>query len=386
MKYYLLSSCLLLSMLLFACKGNEPDVINGFIIPSTILAENASAAEATLTINLNGTINEPITATYEIREGSAKFDTDLKAGSGDLTFEPDNATTSLPIELIDDDALEIGEEFEIIISYAGQQWVTKVSITDNDEIEAIKKDADGFYTSATHTSMELVWSDEFDGSSLNESDWTYELGDGCDKGLCGWGNNELQNYTNDVSNLKIEDGRMTITARDDNNQYTSARIITQKKQEFQFGRIDARAKMPKGQGIWPAIWLLGTNIDEVSWPMCGEIDIMEIVGHEPDVTHGTVHFDDSGYKTSTSSYTLVGSDFSDEFHVYSIVWDRNIMTWYIDNIPFKTFRKDNIGTYPFNQPFFFILNVAVGGNWPGNPDGSTSFPQEMVVDYVRIFQ
>ncbi|MFK7921092.1 MAG: family 16 glycosylhydrolase [Bacteroidia bacterium] len=386
MKYYLLSLCVLISMLQFACKTNEPDVINGFIVPSTTIAENATATQSTLSVQLNGTINAPITATYELREVSAKFDIDLKSLSGDLNFDPENLETQIPIELIDDDALELGESFEIVINYSGQQWVTQILITDNDNIEAAQRDADGFITPDSYPSMELVWSDEFDGSSLNEADWTYELGNGCDKGLCGWGNNELQVYSNEEANLKLADGRMTITARNDNNQYSSARIITQDKKEFRYGRIDARAIMPKGQGIWPAIWMLGANINDVSWPMCGEIDIMEIVGHKPATTHGTVHYDDNGYKYSGSSYNLVGEDFSDEFHVYSIVWDRDIIKWYIDNTLFKTFEKNNIGTYPFNQGFFFIMNVAIGGNWPGDPDGSTVFPQEMVLDYIRIFQ
>ncbi|MEL6844095.1 MAG: glycoside hydrolase family 16 protein, partial [Bacteroidota bacterium] len=235
-------------------------------------------------------------------------------------------------------------------------------------------------------SMELIWQDEFDGTSLNTTDWTFEYGNGCDKGLCGWGNNELQLYTDEEANIKLENGRMTITAREDNGTYTSTRIITQDKVEVRFGRIDIRAKMPKGQGIWPALWMLGANIDDVSWPMCGEIDIMELVGHEPATTHGTVHYDDSGYKYNGNSKTLSTGDLSDEFHVYSIVWDRDVIHWYLDNEWFKTFEKRNIGTYPFNDAFFFIMNIAVGGNWPGSPDNTTVFPQEMVVDYVRVFQ
>ncbi|MEL6651130.1 MAG: family 16 glycosylhydrolase [Bacteroidota bacterium] len=383
MKSPLIIFALCIGLLQISCKQPEPDVVNGFTIPSTTLNENDAA---NLTVNLNGTINAPISVSYEVREGTAKFDTDVKSQSGELSFDPDNTTAQLAIELIDDSHFELSESFEVVLSYDGRSWNTAILLSDDDQIGPAQRDGEGYITPESYPSMELIWQDEFDGTSLNTTDWTFEYGNGCDKGLCGWGNNELQLYTDEEANIKLENGRMTITAREDNGTYTSTRIITQDKVEVRFGRIDIRAKMPKGQGIWPALWMLGANIDDVSWPMCGEIDIMELVGHEPATTHGTVHYDDSGYKYNGNSKTLSTGDLSDEFHVYSIVWDRDVIHWYLDNEWFKTFEKRNIGTYPFNDAFFFIMNIAVGGNWPGSPDNTTVFPQEMVVDYVRVFQ
>ena len=156
--------------------------------------------------------------------------------------------------------------------------------------------------------------------------------------------------------------------------------------ELQYGRIDIRAKMPKGQGIWPALWMLGANIDQVSWPSCGEIDIMELVGHEPEITHGTVHYNENGHRFTGGARALTEGDLSDQFHVYSIVWERDKITWYLDNFEYFNFTRSQTTNYPFNAPFFFIMNIAIGGNWPGNPDNTTVFPQEMVVDYIRVFE
>jgi len=194
-------------------------------------------------------------------------------------------------------------------------------------------DADGFITPDTYSSMELVWSEEFDQVELNTSDWNYELGDGCPN-LCGWGNNELQSY--DEASTVVSDGKLVITASENvgNPTFTSSRLTTKGKQEFQYGRIDIRAKSPQGQGIWPALWMLGSNIDQVGWPVCGEIDIMEMVGHEPNVVHGTAHYDRNGHNFQGDSYTLpeVGT-FGDKYHIYTILWQEGSIQWYVDYQP-----------------------------------------------------
>ncbi|MEL7535065.1 MAG: glycoside hydrolase family 16 protein, partial [Bacteroidota bacterium] len=230
-----------------------------------------------------------------------------------------------------------------------------------------------------YPSMTRVWSDEFDGNSIDMSNWTHEVGD-------EWFNNELQAYSADPIYSSVADGKLSITAREENGSYTSARMITQDKYEFQYGRIDIRAKLPKGQGIWPALWMLGANINEVSWPQCGEIDIMELVGHEPNVTHGTAHYDNNGHQYRGSGKTLDSGEFADQFHVFSVIWTRESLSWYLDGESFLTFREEDIDGFPFNAPYFFIMNVAVGGDWPGNPDASTVFPQTMEIDYLRVFQ
>ena len=246
----------------------------------------------------------------------------------------------------------------------------------------------GYVTPTSYPGYTLVWNEEFDGTSLNSADWNYETGGH------GWGNNELQNYRNDPSNIRIENGRMIITARKEQfggNAYTSARLTTQGKKEFQFGRIDIRAKLPKGQGIWPALWMLGSNISTVGWPACGETDIMELIGHEPHKVHGTTHWGPQGSNTSTDrtgTYTLQQGDFSDAYHVFSIIWVQDNIRFYVDDQLYHTVSISHVNpaTYRHNAPFFFIANVAVGGNWPGSPDATTVFPQSMYVDYIRVFQ
>ena len=215
---------------------------------------------------------------------------------------------------------------------------------------------------------QLIWSDEFNGSTIDPTNWGYDIGGS------GWGNNELQYYTNRPENAYLTNGNLVIEARKekfDTRDYTSARLITKGKREFLFGRIDIRAKLPKGQGVWPALWSLGKNIDQVGWPACGELDIMELLGHEPNKTYSTVHWGPPGGGSTnlSRSYTLPSGDFSQDFHVFSMVWEPDLIKFYVDDNLMSTITRANIsGNYPFNNPFFLIFNVAVGGNWPGNPD------------------
>ncbi|MDX1943525.1 MAG: glycoside hydrolase family 16 protein [Saprospiraceae bacterium] len=239
----------------------------------------------------------------------------------------------------------------------------------------------------------LVWDENFDNNTLDLKSWEYQLGDGCPD-LCGWGNNEGQWYTDDIKNVSVKDGFLYITALKEsknNKEYTSARLRTKGKRDFKFGRIDVRAKLPKGQGIWPAIWLLPTDEVFGGWPKSGEIDLVELVGHEPNVLWGTVHYGPAwpNNKLDNNRYYLPKGDFSDDFHVFSLLWQENEIIWLLDNqqiyqriIP-NMLQPEN---YPFNERFHLILNVAVGGNWPGYPDATTVFPQEMVVDYVKVYQ
>ena len=246
-------------------------------------------------------------------------------------------------------------------------------------------DGDGYQGADSYPGMSLVWSDEFEGTTINSSNWTYDLGNS------GWGNNEWQNYTSSPNNSSVADGFLTITARQEGGGYTSARMKTVDLQEFQFGRIDIRAKLPEGQGIWPALWMLGANFPEGGWPQCGEIDIMELVGHQPSTVHGTAHWGSNFnvHQYTGSSVTLPGgAKFSDAFHLFSVVWEQNSIQWYMDDQLYFSINNTQMNgqPYPFNAPFFFIMNIAVGGNWPGYPDATTQFPQTMMVDYVRVFQ
>lgn len=243
---------------------------------------------------------------------------------------------------------------------------------------------------AAAQNWKIVWRDEFnqaEGSAPDASKWGYEIGGN------GWGNNELEYYTARTNNVRIEDGKLVIEARAENfggKNYTSARLLTKGKWSWTYGRIEARIKIPRGQGIWPAFWMLGTNIGTVGWPTCGEIDIMENIGREPALIHGTVH--GPGYSGSGGiggpAALPGGAVFADDFHVYAIECESNRISWFVDDQPYLSLTPSRLpqkAQWVFNQPKFLLLDLAVGGAWPGNPNGKTTFPQRLVVDYVRIY-
>ncbi len=236
----------------------------------------------------------------------------------------------------------------------------------------------------------LVWSDEFNAARRTPPDpakWVYDLGGG------GWGNNELEVYTDKPHNVAQDGaGHLVIRALKSNSgKYTSARIKTQGKYTVQYGKIAARMKIPHGQGIWPAFWMLGEDIKTVDWPACGEIDVMENIGKEPSIVHGTIH--GPGYSGGNGighSATLAnGAPLSENFHVYAVEWSSDSITFLLDDKAYATVTPRDLppGTHwVYNHPFFLLLNLAIGGNWPGNPDGTTQFPQQLVVDWVRVWQ
>jgi beta-glucanase (GH16 family) len=273
-----------------------------------------------------------------------------------------------------------------------EKAISTITIEDDDNNTAgLVIPSTGYQSPGSYEGYNLVWADEFNGDALNLDDWTYEIGDGCPNN-CGWGNNELEYYRED--NTSIVDGHLVITAKQQSfgdRDYTSSRLVTKGKQQFKFGRIDIRAALPKGQGIWPALWMLGSNIDAVGWPACGEIDIMELTGDLPNRILGTIHYgaNTSQHQSNSGTKYLDGqATFQDEFHVFSINWENNIIEFLLDGEVYHTITPATLNgaPYPFNKNQFFIFNVAVGGNWPGSPDASTSFPQHMIVDYVRVFQ
>lgn len=244
---------------------------------------------------------------------------------------------------------------------------------------------------------ELVWSDEFEGTEIDDTKWGYDLGDGCDISLdlCGWGNNELEYYTDRPENVFLENGNLVIKAIKEvpfylgEHQYTSARLVTKNKGDWKYGRIDVRAKLPIGKGLWPAIWMLPTDNVYGGWPKSGEIDIMEYLGDEPQRTFGTIHYGHDFWRFNSQGLELESGTFADDFHVFSAIWNENCIQFLMDGIKVgepNTRSTTLPTTYPFDQKFHLLLNVAVGGNLPGNPDATTIFPQTMEVDYVRVYQ
>lgn len=239
---------------------------------------------------------------------------------------------------------------------------------------------------------ELVWSDEFEGDELNLDNWSYQTGRGANYGLQpGWGNNELQWYTDSEDNIFVQDGKLHIRALEDaDRDYTSARIRSFEKAEWTYGRFEARAKLPAGQGLWPAIWMLPTDEVYGGWPESGEIDILEAKGHQETTVYGSVHYGapwpNNQFRTGT--YELEDSNLTEEFHVFAIEWEPGIIRFYVDDTLYYLVTPANLNPFnwPFDQDFHWLLNVAVGGNFSGNPDETTEFPQEMIVDYVRVYE
>jgi beta-glucanase (GH16 family) len=238
----------------------------------------------------------------------------------------------------------------------------------------------------------LVWSEEFDGpdgSPVDSSTWAFDVGGH------GWGNNELEYYTDRLENAHLEGGSLVIAAREEEyegSRYTSARLVTRDKVAWTYGRYEIRAKLPKGQGIWPAIWMLPTGNKYGGWPTGGEIDIMEFLGHDPLTVHGTLHWGNPKDASGTSISLPASPDFSEDYHVFALEWDPAEFRWFVDGVHYHTVTNwmtsaDNAPfPAPFDQPFHLLLNVAVGGNWPGRPDETTTFPARMLVDYVRVYQ
>lgn len=239
----------------------------------------------------------------------------------------------------------------------------------------------------------LTWSDEFNQPELDGNKWVREIGGG------KWGNEELEYYTNRPQNVSIHEGNLVITALQEKFtgpdrttwNYTSARLKTLGKFTQTYGRFEARIKVPFGQGIWPAFWMLGDNIEKAGWSNCGEIDVMENIGKEPLTVHGTIHGPGySGAEGIGTGYGLPGGKrFADDFHVFAVEWEPNAIRFYVDRDLYATHTPAELPPgkkWVFDHPFFMLLNLAVGGDWPGNPDASTVFPQTMLVDYVRVYK
>lgn len=340
-------------------------------------------------VTLSASTTAIVSVDYETQDGTARAGEDYLSQSGTLVFEPGDIIETISIEVIGDLDEEEMEQFIVKLSNAENG-----TLSTSDAIGGITNDegivgdpTDGYVTPLEYEGFEIFWQEEFTGNNINPNFFTHEFGDH------GWGNNELQDYGDDPKNSFVEDGCLVIEAlQESDGSYTSARIITRDKVEFTFGRVDIRAKVPGTQGIWPALWMLGSDFNVVGWPTCGEIDIMELVGHDHGRVHGTAHYGTQGSGFSIHKGDDIalpsGETFADEFHVFSIIWEQNSIKWLMDDQEFHSLTPSDIGNeiWRFNHDFFFIFNVAVGGNWPGFPDATTVTPAQMKIDYIRVFQ
>lgn len=341
-------------------------------------------------VDLSVTYSQPVSVNYTTVDGSAKGNTDYTPVSGTLTFPAGTAELYVDVPVTGDSLRKADQQFYLQLSTPvnctlGADKATGTII--NGDGTYLPTDNTGYTTPISYAGYTLAWSDEFNGNALNTQNWNYETGGS------GWGNHELENYTARLQNVFVSAGNLIIEARQESyggNNYTSGRLNTIGKQQFTYGRIDIRAKLPVSKGMWPALWMLGANISSVPWPGCGETDIMELVGSNARQVVGSLHWkqQDGSEGTYNNAYTLSGQDFSQQFHVFSLIWAKDQAQFLVDDQVYVSGGLQNVtsGVYPFNSPFFFIFNVAVGGDWPGPPDNTTLFPQRMFVDYVRVFQ
>ncbi|MFK7935532.1 MAG: family 16 glycosylhydrolase [Saprospiraceae bacterium] len=392
----------LLILTVFSCEEEYVQPERGdlpvFSIADVAVTEgNFEDSQITIKVTLSGTNNANALISYATLDGTAKAEEDFRpTDNSQLIFGPGETEKNITIRISADEDVEIDEQFEVLlynpVNATLEQDRAIVTITNDDEFidpELLIIPAEGYTTPASYDGMELVWADEFQADALNLDDWGFDIG----RGNNGWGNNELQYYTEDNIYM-AESEYMVIEARAENvngASYTSSRIKTQGKKSFKYGRIDIRAALPEGQGVWPALWMLGSNFNAVGWPRCGEIDIMELVGHEAGQVHATVHFgNNNGDRSSNGSSKVLPNEkkFIEEFHVFSLNWQEDKIEFLVDDQIYHEVTPETTGqyAYPFNESFFFIFNVAVGGIWPGSPDDTTVLPQRMIVDYVRVFQ
>ncbi|OLY91566.1 Calx-beta domain-containing protein [Cnuella takakiae] len=376
-------------------SSGEPEKTPAISISDVATREGNTGKNAfDFEVRLSNSFSKPVTVSYSTADEFAKGGEDFVAVSGGTVTIPAGQTTGkISIEVNGDDVREGNETFSVRLSGPVNATISRGIASGrigNDDTR-IAFSNEGFDAPATYPGYSLLWSDEFNGTSLDQAAWTAETGDGCPN-LCSWGNNELQYYSGSPNTIFFQDGKMIIEAANEafgGRNYTSARIKTQGKKAFKYGRIDIRAKLPQGKGIWPAFWLMPENSVFGAWPRSGEIDMMELLGHEPNKVYGTVHFGPGPGSTQISRSTVnAAGALSNAFHVYSLEWKEDQIQWLIDGNVFSTISKADLGTnnYPFNEAFHLIVNLAVGGNWPGNPDASTYFPAWLIVDYVRVYQ
>ena len=400
MKKYLLLA--IIPFIILACQSDEDTGMGSISNEPELNIINYDITEGmedkllNVRVGFKQAVSTTTVLTYELVNGTALAGEDFEAAPAtQLVFNAGETNKDVKVIILGDLLNEETETFEVrLFSSAGSfaESSSTITILDDDNSTEDLVIPGGETSPTSYPGMELIWADEFQGTALNESDWTFEIGNGCPN-LCGWGNNELEFYQRD--NITIRDNDfLIIEARPEqvgSNQFTSSRIITKDKVEFKYGRVDIRAALPEGRGLWPALWMLGANIDDVGWPACGEMDIMELIGSDPGTVHGTFHFGDSfpEHEFDGEASTLPnGEKYIDAFHIFSLVWEEDHVQVLRDNQLVFEIRPEDTApqNYPFNQDFFFIFNVAVGGNWPGSPTSTTPFPQHMIVDYIRVFQ
>ena len=360
------------------------------ILDVSQVRDNKLTANYRVFINVSTSSTKSITVNYTTIDGTAIANKDYTPVQGIVTIQPNTSVGFIDVPVKGDSLRQPDQYFYIQLSAPVNATISgagKATVTIQNKGTYFPSDGSGYSTPLTYPGYTLSWSDEFNGTTLDATSWNYEIGGS------GWGNHELEYYTSSTNNAFLSSGNLVIEARKETigtNNYTSARLTTFGKRQFTYGRVDIRAKLPVSKGMWPALWMLGSNISTVPWPGCGETDIMELIGTNPKQVIGSIHWAkaDGSNGTINNGYSLSTEDFSQHFHVFSLIWKQNSIQMLVDDQVYMTGTSSQItsGFWPFNAPSFFIFNVAVGGDWPGSPDASTIFPQRMLVDYIRVFQ
>lgn len=373
--------------------GNPSPNIPAITISSvTQPRDTVNSSVFSFAVTLNQQPTDTVTVAYTTADSSAFAGSDYTAASGTVSFLPGTSIASIKVTVTPSNLRAPNSAFKVMLSnpvHATLATAQAAGVIEN-QGNNLGSDTTGYQTPVSYIGYKPLWSDEFTESTVNTNYWQYDLGNS------GWGNNELECYTD--SNATLANGFLTINVRQQNvtyngvtSHYTSTRMNTAGKFAFQYGRVDIRAKLPVQPGMWPALWFLGNNFGTAGWPGCGETDLMELIGSNPHQVVGSIHWLQANGQEGTlnNTYTLPGgADFSQKFHVFSLVWTATQITMYVDDLPYMSESKTSIssGTWPFDQPQFLIMNCAVGGNWPGPPTGQTTFPESMIIDYVRVFQ
>ena len=391
---------ILLLLLALAGCGKKGDDSGSSVTPKlsfddlTMMEGTGGTSNASIKLTLDQAVNKQVTVSFSTIDGTAKAGDDFTAVNGQsVTFQPNEKEKTITVSIVADDIREADETFQVQLQNASGVMLLKTTgtVTLKNDDTKVGFNNTGFDAPTFYAGYHLAWSDEFNGTQLDAAVWSNETGDGC-PGLCGWGNNELEYYTAPPNNLFFQDGKMFIELKAETfggKNYTSARIKTQNKKAFKFGKIDVRAILPKGKGVWPALWLLPQDNVFGTWPKSGEIDMMENMGSDPARVIGTAHYGPGPNSTYISrNYSITGPNFNDQFHVFTLEWKQDQIKWLVDGVVYSTINKADLGSnnYPFNENFYFLINLAIGGNFPGAPDATTLLPQWLIVDYIRVYQ
>ncbi len=389
--YFLFFLCLSL----YCCSSDDDgmgqaDLPDLLVTDASVVEGDNGSTAVEIAVTFSSVAASGSSFRFATRNGTAIAGEDFAIADGGTVSVPASGRLDLVFQVLGDLNREEDETFEVVFSNGNgvktDGVVSTITITNDDERDnPFSIPEEGADSPTEYPGYTLAWADEFDDPSNFNRNFVQELGSLYN----GWGNNELQFYR--AENTTIGDGHMIIEARRESAgglNYTSSRVISKGKKSFTYGRIDVRAALPAGQGIWPAIWMLGTNIDQVSWPKCGEIDIMEMLGHETKTLHGTVHYANaSGAHQFNGNEVEVEEGLNGRFNVFTVIWTEDYLEWRINNEAYHRVERSTLGeNWVFDAPQYLLFNVAVGGNWPGNPDATTTFPQRMFVDYVRVFE